>query len=203
LDGDQGLNTGGMGAYSPPPFWTPELEQEVMTTIVEPTLRELNKGGIPFTGVLYAGLMITKEGPKVLEYNARFGDPETQVIMVRLKSDLFPILWACSEKKLDKIEIEWLEGVAVCVVMAAPGYPQAYAKGIKLQIPDIPGAEGVIFHAGTAWAEGCCVSTGGRVLGVTAEGKTLVEARKKAYDLVAKVGFPGAHFRQDIGIKGL
>ncbi|MDR3271236.1 MAG: phosphoribosylamine--glycine ligase [Peptococcaceae bacterium] len=204
LDGDQGLNTGGMGTYTPPPFWSKKLQTKVLTQIVEPTLREMRRAGTPFAGVLYVGLMITEQGPKVLEYNARFGDPETQVIMARLKSDLFPVLWACTEQTLSTVAIEWREEVAVCVVMAAPGYPQAYPKRIPLHIPEVASAAGVVFHAGTAWDdESGCVSDGGRVLGVTATGKTLTEARMNAYVLVEKIGFPGAHFRWDIGVKGL
>lgn len=204
LEGDLGLNTGGMGTYSPPPIWTRELETEVMRNIVFPTLRVMSGRGTPFQGVLFLGLMLTEQGPKLLEYNVRFGDPETQVVMKRLKSDLLPILWACTEGRVSEVMPEWKEEeVAVCVVMAAPGYPSAYAKGVPIHLPELKEQDAVIFHAGTCISGGQLISNGGRVLGITAEGKTLHEARKKAYALVDKIQFPNAHFRRDIGEKGL
>lgn len=203
LDGDQGLNTGGMGTYSPPPIWTAELEETVMQAVVAPTLAAMRESGIPFRGVLFLGLMLTERGPKVLEYNVRFGDPETQVVMKRLKTDLLPILWACTEGRLSEVKLQWDEEVAVCVVMAAPGYPSTYEKNIPLRFPENVDPDRVIFHAGTGVEAGQIVSTGGRVLGVTAEGNTLQEARKKAYDLVEHIDFPKAHYRRDIGLKGL
>jgi len=203
LDGDLGLNTGGMGTYSPPPIWTTELEATVMRDFVTPTLRVMKERGTPFVGVLFLGLMLTKRGPKLLEYNVRFGDPETQVVMKRLKSDLLPVLWACTEGSLDEIPLDWKEEVAVCVVMAAQGYPLTYAKGVPIRLPVESDQDAVIFHAGTGISEGQLLSTGGRVLGITAEGATLQKARERAYALVDKVDFPKAHFRRDIGIKGL
>jgi len=203
LDGDLGLNTGGMGTYSPPPIWTPEISTEVMRDIVFPTLRVMSDRGTPFQGVLFLGLMLTEQGPKLLEYNVRFGDPETQVVMKRLKSDLLPILWACTEGRISEIKPVWKDEVAVCVVMASPGYPLAYAKGIPIHLPEDIDQDAVIFHAGTGLHEGQLQSTGGRVLGITAEGKTLQLAREKAYALVEKIDFPGAHYRRDIGVKGL
>lgn len=204
LEGDLGLNTGGMGTYSPPPIWTTELNTQVMRDIVFPTLRVMSERGTPFQGVLFLGLMLTEQGPKLLEYNVRFGDPETQVVMKRLKSDLLPILWACAEGRISEVMPVWKEeSVAVCVVMAAPGYPLAYTKGIPIHLPELKEDEAVIFHAGTGIREGQLVSTGGRVLGITAEGKTLQEAREIAYALVDKIQFPKAHFRRDIGVKGL
>ena len=203
LDGDRGLNTGGMGTYSPPPVWTAALEEIVRKDILAPTLEVMQQMGTPFQGVLFIGLILTANGPKVLEYNVRFGDPETQVVMARLQSDLLTVLWDCSKGKLAEAELKWSEKMAVCVVMAAPGYPQTYEKGIPLQLPAVPAAEGVIFHAGTAYKDGQLVSSGGRVLGVTSWGQNLVEARKNAYDLVEKISFPNGHFRRDIGIKGL
>lgn len=203
LDGDQGLNTGGMGTYTPPSFWTSELETKVMAEIINPTLQTMADMGIPFQGVLFAGLMLTAQGPKVLEYNVRFGDPETQVVMLRLESDLLPILWTCTEERLAEMSLAWSRDVAVCVVMAAPGYPSAYPKGIQLDIPAVGPQEGVVFHAGTGMSEGKTVSTGGRVLGVLATAETLKEARTKAYSLVESIGFPEAHYRMDIGVKGL
>lgn len=202
LDGDLGLNTGGMGTYSPPPIWTAELETIVMRDFVTPTLRVMRERGTPFQGVLFLGLILTERGPKILEYNVRFGDPETQVVMKRLKSDLLPILWACTEGRLSEARLEWKEDVAVCVVMAAQGYPLAYAKGVPIRLPEIH-QDTVIFHAGTGISEGQLISTGGRVLGITAEGETLQEAREKAYALVDQIDFPQAHFRRDIGVKGL
>lgn len=202
LDGDLGLNTGGMGTYCPPPIWTAEIEANVMRDLVSPTLQVMRDRGTPFQGVLFLGLMLTERGPKLLEYNVRFGDPETQVVMKRLKSDLLPILWACTEGRLSEEKLEWKEDVAVCVVMAAPGYPLAYAKGVPIHLPETQ-QDTVIFHAGTGISDGQLVSTGGRVLGITAEGKTLQEAREKAYAVVDQIQFPKAHFRRDIGVKGL
>ena len=204
LEDDLGLNTGGMGTYSPPPIWTDEIEANVMRDFVTPTLQVMRERGTPFQGVLFLGLMLTERGPKLLEYNVRFGDPETQVVMKRLKSDLLPILVACTEGRLSEARLEWKEDVAVCVVMAAPGYPLAYAKGVPIGLP-LPEhrQDTVIFHAGTEISEGQLLSTGGRVLGITAEGKTLHEAREKAYALVDQIDFPKAHFRRDIGAKGL
>ncbi|WP_088225859.1 phosphoribosylamine--glycine ligase [Desulfosporosinus sp. FKB] len=203
LDGDKGLNTGGMGTYSPPPIWTTELEESVMRNLVNPTLKVMAELGTPFQGVLFLGLMLTKQGPKLLEYNVRFGDPETQVVMKRLKSDLLPILWACTEGQLSEVKLEWKNEAAVCVVMAAPGYPAKYPKGIPIHLSETTDKDSVIFHAGTERKNGMLESSGGRVLGVTAAGKTLQEARAKAYALAETVDFPGAHFRRDIGVKGL
>lgn len=204
LDGDQGLNTGGMGTYSPPPFWTPVLEQQVMQEVVLPTLKVMRERGETFQGVLFVGLMLTQEGPKVLEFNARFGDPETQVVMLRMESDLLPILWACTEGTLQEEHLEWSEDTAVCVVMASPGYPQAYSKGIPIHLPSQVAKDQAIFHAGTAATnDGQLINSGGRVLGVSSKAPNLVQAREAAYQLVGKIDFPKAHYRQDIGIKGL
>lgn len=199
LDGDQGLNTGGMGTISPPEGWTPELEDRVMQDIVYPTLKEMARLGSPFRGVLFCGLMLTPDGPKVIEFNARFGDPETQVVLPRLKTDLLSILWACTEGTLNQVPIAWSEEGAVCVVMSSPGYPGAYVRGIELGLPEKTEDAGFIFHAGTQEKDGNIVSSGGRVLGVTAWGGDLSSAREKAYALVEKVNFPGAHYRRDIG----
>ena len=202
LNGDLGLNTGGMGTYGPPSFWTKQLETEVMDTIALPTLDIMKKNGTPFTGLLFLGLMITEDGPKLLEYNVRFGDPETQVVMTLLQSDLVEIFEACVEGRLSQVRTEWFEDTAVCVVMAAAGYPGNYSKGIHLTIPVIQQDEGVIFHAGTTLEEGNVISDGGRVLGVTARGKDVMDARQKAYGIVDKIGFPNAHYRTDIALKG-
>ena len=203
LDGDRGLNTGGMGTYSPPPIWTSEVEQVVRKRVLEPTLKTMQDKGMPFVGVLFLGLMLTDEGPKVLEYNVRFGDPETQVVMLRLESDLLPVLWACTEERLAGQRLEWSGEAAVCVVMAAPGYPAAYSKGIPLSLPERIHTGEAVFHAGTGREGGQLVSSGGRVLGVAALGPTLAQARERAYSLIDKVDFPGAHYRKDIGVKGL
>ena len=202
LDGDKGLNTGGMGTYSPPPIWNSKLEEMVKEQILYPTLNTMREQGMPFEGILFLGLMLTAEGPKVLEYNVRFGDPETQVVMLRLKSDLFPILWACTENRLSAQHLQWAPEPAVCVVLAAPGYPAAYQKGIPIKLP-VQVEDSVIFHAGTALKDGLLVSAGGRVLGVSALGQTLSEARHNAYQTIANISFPGAHYRRDIGHKGL
>jgi len=202
LDGDMGLNTGGMGTYSPPPFWTKALEQEVIETIAQPTLSVMRQRGTPFTGVLFLGLMITAKGPKLLEYNVRFGDPETQVVMTLLKSDLIPIFEACIDGKLSEVKVEWHDGTALCVVMAAPGYPGEYRKGIPISLT-VTQENQVVFHAGTKMEDGKLVSSGGRVLGVTVRDASIAAARENVYALVDSIDFPDAHFRTDIGIKGL
>lgn len=203
LNGDMGLNTGGMGTYCPPPFWTAKLEKQVIETIALPTLNVMKKRGTPFVGVLFLGLMITANGPKLLEYNVRFGDPETQVVMVQLQSDLVAIIDACTDGKLAARDIQWHDGTALCVVMAAQGYPGAYLKGIPLTLPQALAENQVIFHAGTKLENGAIVSSGGRVLGVTQRSDSLEAARQAVYELVAKIDFPDAHYRTDIGIKGL
>lgn len=199
-DNDQGLNTGGMGTFSPSAIYTKEVEEEVMNKIILPTVDAMNKEGRTFKGVLYFGLMLTDDGAKVVEYNARFGDPETQVVLPRLKTDLCDIFNAVVDGTLDKINIEWTDDACVCVVMASGGYPESYEKGKEITIGDI--ADNIlIFHAGTAIKDGKLVTSGGRVLGVTAMGKDIHEARAKAYEAVSKIHFDGAFFRRDIGIK--
>jgi len=199
-DNDQGLNTGGMGTFSPSAIYTEEVEEEVMNKIILPTVDAMNKEGRTFKGVLYFGLMLTDDGAKVVEYNARFGDPETQVVLPRLKTDLCDIFNAVVDGTLDKINIEWTDDACVCVVMASGGYPESYEKGKEITIGDI--ADNIlIFHAGTAIKDGKLVTSGGRVLGVTAMGKDIHEARAKAYEAVSKIQFDGAFFRRDIGIK--
>jgi len=203
LNGDMGLNTGGMGTYCPPPFWTKKLENEVIEKIALPTLAVMRRRGTPFIGVLFLGLMITSQGPKLLEYNVRFGDPETQVVMPLLASDLIPVLEACTAGRLSEIQIEWHAGTAVCVVMASPGYPSTYPKGIPITLPEVNNQKQIIFHAGTTMTNGKITSSGGRVLGVTVHSDSLVAAREEVYELVQKIDFPGAHYRSDIGLKGL
>lgn len=203
LNGDLGLNTGGMGTYSPPSFWNKDIEKAVMDSIVSPTLQIMQNRGTPFVGVLFLGLIMTAAGPKVLEYNVRFGDPETQVVMALMKSDMLPVMEACIEGNLSEVNAEWHDNTAVCVVMAAPGYPGEYQKGIPISLPQVDGQKEMIFHAGTALKDGKTVSAGGRVLGVTVREASLQAARAHAYNLVEKIDFPGAHYRTDIGIKGL
>ena len=199
-DNDQGLNTGGMGTFSPSAIYTKDVEEEVMNKIILPTVDAMNKEGRTFKGVLYFGLMLTDDGAKVVEYNARFGDPETQVVLPRLKTDLCDIFNAVVDGTLDKINIEWSDDACVCVVMASGGYPESYQKGKEITIGNIAD-DILIFHAGTAIKDGKLVTSGGRVLGVTAKGKDIHEARAKAYEAVRRMHFDGAFFRSDIGIK--
>lgn len=205
-EGDTGPNTGGMGAYSPAPVMTPELVQRTLTTIIEPTVAGMASRGMPFKGVLFAGLMITREGPKLIEYNARFGDPETQVLMMRLKSDLLELLLATADDTLNQKTAEWSDDAALTVVLAANGYPGTAQTGTVIR-----GVEAAsqlnqvqIFHAGTARdATGQLVAAGGRVLNVTALGPTVAEAQKRAYDAVKKIDWPGGFCRSDIGWRAI
>ena len=200
-DGDQGLNTGGMGTISPNPYYTNEIADECMKTIFLPTVKAMQAEGRPFKGCLYFGLMLTPYGPKVIEYNARFGDPETQVVLPRLKTDFVDVINAVIDEKLDELEIEWIPEACACVVMASGGYPQSYPKGLEITGLDENGqAEGVtVYHAGTKLENGKLLTNGGRVLGVTATAKTLDEALERAYAAVEKIHFDGAHYRHDIG----
>ncbi len=201
LDGDQGLNTGGMGTISPNPYYSDETAKLCMETIFEPTIRAMNAEGRTFQGCLYFGLMLTPKGPKVIEYNARFGDPEAQVVLPRLKTDLVDILDAVIDGTLSDLEIQWNDTAAACVVMASGGYPKSYPKGLEISGLDENGqVEGAtVYHAGTTYRDGLFYTAGGRVLGVTACAKTLDEALEKAYAAVAKIHFDGAHYRKDIG----
>ena len=200
-DNDEGLNTGGMGTISPNPYYTDEIAKECMDTIFIPTIEAMNKEGRPFKGCLYFGLMITPNGPKVIEYNARFGDPEAQVVLPRLKTDLVDICEAVIDEKLSDLDIEWDNGAAACVVMASGGYPVSYKKGIEMfGLNDNGGVDGaIVYHAGTKYENGKFYTNGGRVLGVTATADTLDEALEKAYAAVGKISFEGAHYRHDIG----
>lgn len=199
-DGDAGPNTGGMGAFSPSRFYTEEIAAVCMETIFQPTIAAMAKEGRPFKGVLYFGLMLTPKGPKVIEYNARFGDPETQAVLSRLETDLFDIFNAVIDEKLDEIEIHWADNAACCVCMASGGYPKAYEKGKEITgLADVK--DSFVFHAGTAVRGGTFVTSGGRVLGVTAVAPTLEEAIRKAYADVEKIHFEAAHYRRDIGVK--
>lgn len=201
LDDDKGLNTGGMGTISPNPYYTPEIAEACMKTIFLPTIHAMQEEGRPFKGCLYFGLMLTPDGPKVIEYNSRFGDPETQVVLPRLKTDFVDILEAVIDERLEQQPIEWSDEACACVVMASGGYPSHYKKGIEITGLDENGqiSGATVFHAGTALKEGKFYTNGGRVLGVTALGKDLPEALKKAYAGVEKIHFVGAHYRHDIG----
>jgi phosphoribosylamine--glycine ligase len=205
FDGDKGPNTGGMGAYSPAPVVTPEIARRVMDEIVWPTVKGMAARGTPYKGVLYAGLMITDDGPKLIEYNVRFGDPEAQVLMLRLKSDLLSALVATADGVLNAFDVRWYDDAAITVVMAANGYPGDYAKDSEIRgldaARDVEGVE--VFHAGTALAGGRLVAAGGRVLNVAARGRTLAEARARAYGAVARIDWPGGFCRSDIGWRAL
>jgi phosphoribosylamine---glycine ligase len=205
FDNDQGPNTGGMGAYSPAPVVTPALHERILREIFTPLLAGLKKKGILYRGVIYAGLMITASGPKVLEFNARFGDPECQPIMLRLKSDLVPLLEAMVDGKLVETKAEWHQDTAVCVVLCATGYPGDYEKGKEIRGLDRlkDWSNGFVFHAGTAKADGRWITTGGRVLGVTARGETITDAVKEVYRGVGKISWDGMHYRKDIAKKAL
>jgi phosphoribosylamine--glycine ligase len=205
FDNDQGPNTGGMGAYSPAPVVTPAIHDRVMAEVMQPTVDGMAAEGRPYRGVLYAGLMIAGEEIKTLEFNARFGDPECQPLLMRMKSDIVPLLLAAAEGDLGGMEIEWHDQAAVCVVMTTEGYPGEYRKGDEIlgleqaaQIGDL-----VVFHAGTKVIEGKTVTAGGRVLGVTARGHTVKEAMERAYQGVAAITWQGVHYRRDIGGKAL
>lgn len=200
LDNDMGLNTGGMGTFSPSKIYTDELAKEVYDTVIVPTMNAMNAENRKFKGVLYFGLMLTDKGIKVLEYNARFGDPETQVVLPRLKTDLLEIFSAIIDERLDEVNIEWNDDAAVCVILASGGYPENYAKGVPIEIGKLD--DGIIlFHAGTALKDGELVSNGGRVIGVTALGETIEDARKKAYKNIENIKFDKMHYRTDIGVK--
>jgi len=204
-DNDEGPNTGGMGAYSPAPVVTPEIYRRINEEILTPMIRGLAAEGIEYKGVLYAGLMITDEGPKVLEFNARFGDPEMQALLPRLDTDLVEVMNAVIDGRISEIELKWNPASAVCVVMASGGYPGPYEKGKLITGLDSVGDNSVIvFHAGTKMLpEGRLVTDGGRVLGVTGLGRTIADAMEKTYRAVRKIHFEGAHYRTDIGAKAL
>ncbi len=198
-EGDQGPNTGGMGAYSPPSVVTAEVEQKILRRVVEPTLETMKKRGTPFRGTLFVGLMIHEGEPFVLEYNTRFGDPETEVLMARWDGDLLPLLLGSAKGDLRGVKAKWAAPTALCVVMAAEGYPGSYEKGRPIAGLETAGAEAVIFHAGTALDQGRVVTSGGRVLAVTATGQTIDEAAARVYAVAQQVHFDGAHYRRDIG----
>ncbi|UJS16654.1 MAG: phosphoribosylamine--glycine ligase [Candidatus Jettenia sp.] len=204
-DGDKGPNTGGMGAYSPVPIITRELQFYIEENILVPIVHAMKRESRPYKGVIYAGLMITSTGPKVLEFNARFGDPETQVLLMRMKTDLVPLLLSTATNTLENIEIEWSKGVSICVVMTSKGYPDKYEKGFEISgLETVRELDNVqVLHAGTATKDGKIVTNGGRVLGVTAIGKDIQEAQKTVYRAIQNITFEGAHYRRDIGAKAM
>ncbi|WP_415392977.1 phosphoribosylamine--glycine ligase [Paracoccus sp. SJTW-4] len=203
-EGDSGPNTGGMGAYSPAPVLTAAIQAQVMAEIVAPTVAEMARRGTPFQGVLYAGLMIADGRARLVEYNARFGDPEAQVLMMRLGAQALDLIQACAEGRLDSVTANWAEDHALTVVLAANGYPGDYEKGTAIRLPELTESSSrMIFHAGTALRDGQLVATGGRVLNATGRGATLAEARDAAYALADAVDWPGGFYRRDIGWRAL
>ena len=204
LDGDKGLNTGGMGTVAPNPYYTKEIADTCMETIFLPTMRAMNAEGRTFKGCLYFGLMLTPKGPKVIEYNCRFGDPETQVVLPLLKTDLLTVMQAVHDETLSELSVEFSDEAAACVIVASGGYPKSYQKGCVMdfgkaeELPDV-----TVYHAGTALKDGTLVTSGGRVLGVTATGKDLETALQKAYAAVEEIHFDGAFYRKDIGQRAL
>lgn len=201
LDGDQGLNTGGMGSFSPTPFYTPEVDAFCKEHIFQATVDAMAAEGRPFTGVIFFGLMLTPEGPRVLEYNARFGDPEVQTVLPRMKNDVVDVMQACIDGRLDEVELEFEDNAAVCVILASEGYPVSYEKGFVINgLENFENRDGYYcFHAGTKKTEEGIVTNGGRVLGVTAKGATLKEARANAYEAAKWVNFKNKYMRNDIG----
>ncbi|RMH60705.1 MAG: phosphoribosylamine--glycine ligase [Zetaproteobacteria bacterium] len=204
LDGDRGPNTGGMGAYSPAPCVTPAIEEEVLERIAHPTIAALRARGIDFVGTLYAGIMLTEHGPKTLEFNVRFGDPECQPLMTRLRSDLGELLLAAAEGRLAGKELEWDTRAALCVVVASHGYPGAFEKGQVIKgLEQVEAAGTIVFHAGTAEHDGQLVNAGGRVLGVTALGDSVRDAQQTVYQALRRLDWPGAYYRKDIGHRAI
>jgi len=205
FDRNEGPNTGGMGAYSPAPAVTPEIHRRIMEEILQPLLRGLKKKGIHYRGVLYVGLMLTADGPKVLEFNARFGDPECQPLMLRLKSDLVPLIEATIDGRLDQVKAEWEDEVAICVVLTAGGYPGSYEKGKEIRGLELlkDWRRGSVFHAGTVKKDSRWLTSGGRVLGVTALGKDIGAAVEEVYKAVGKIEWEGMHYRKDIAQRAI
>ncbi|MDP2366288.1 MAG: phosphoribosylamine--glycine ligase, partial [Ignavibacteria bacterium] len=202
-DGDTGKNTGGMGAYAPAPIVTPALLSEIEQIIIKPTLDQMRKTGNRFVGCLYAGLIITEDGPKVIEFNCRFGDPETQVVLPILEGDFLHLLYSAANGNLDKTSIKYSGGCSVCIVAASSGYPDEYKKGFEISGLELSDEEIIIYHAGTKKVKEKIFTNGGRVLGITSVLKTfeLIQAQKKAYDTIKKIHFNGMYYRKDIGEK--
>jgi phosphoribosylamine--glycine ligase len=205
FDNDEGPNTGGMGAYSPAPVISDKLMKEILNKVIKPVVLEMSKIGCPYKGVLYAGLMITKDGPKTLEFNVRFGDPETQAILPRLRSDLVKVMQAVIDQELDRIRLSWSKDSCVCVVVSSDGYPGEYQRGKEIiGLDELKNKKGVIvFHAGTKLENGKILTSGGRVLGVTGLGNTIKEALDKTYQVVERINFEGMQYRRDIGQKAI
>lgn len=204
FDGDTGPNTGGMGSYSPPRLFGDAMIRMVAKTVLEPVIDALESGHGSYSGVLYAGLMITEDGPKVLEFNARFGDPETQCILPRLKTDIFEIFLAVAEKRLESIKVEWNHEPCVSVVLASGGYPGSYQKGLPVYGLEKVDADAMVFHGGTRLShDGGVITDGGRVLTISANGRTIAEARTRAYSNVQRISFSGCQYRQDIALTGV
>ena len=199
-DGDKGLNTGGMGAFAPTPVYTADIERETLENIVYPTIKGLNEEGRTFKGVIYFGLMATPKGVKVIEYNARFGDPETQVVLPLLDSDLMEIVLAVTEERLDTVDIKWKRGASLTVVAASGGYPENVIKGYPITLRKLS-QDVILYHAGTAYKDGTLVTNGGRVFALTALGKDIADARRKVYAEIDKISFKDMRYRKDIGIK--
>ncbi|ACV61649.1 phosphoribosylamine/glycine ligase [Desulfofarcimen acetoxidans DSM 771] len=204
FDGDVGPNTGGMGAYAPAPVCTPEICRQAVEEVLKPMVRAMSEEGRDYEGVLYAGLMVTAGGVKVLEFNARFGDPEAQPVLMLLETDLVEIIEAILERRLDQTEVKWKNNAAVCVVLASGGYPGSYEKGRKISgLTGLTAADAVVFHAGTALKDGHIVASGGRVLGVAAQAPDIAGAIARAYNMIEKISFEGMQYRRDIGRKAL
>ncbi|NLG33070.1 MAG: phosphoribosylamine--glycine ligase [Syntrophomonadaceae bacterium] len=203
FDDDQGPNTGGMGAYAKPPIYTPELHNQVIKTVIEPVISAMEQEDCPFTGVLYAGLMITPQGPKVLEFNARFGDPETQVIMPLIKNDIVPLMEATCDGKLSDMKVELEDGTCVCVVVAAGGYPGSYEKGKVIEGMENLEKQTLVFHAGTRYQDGQLVTNGGRVMALARRAPSFKQAIDEVYNEVYKIQFENMHYRKDIGLRAL
>ena len=200
-DGDTGLNTGGMGSYSPPGFFGPEMVTKIKKTILEPVVKAMAKEGYPYKGVLYAGLMVTADGPKVMEFNCRFGDPETQAMLPRLDTDLADIMLAVIDGSLKKIKIRWRNDACVGVILASGGYPGKYVTGLPITGLDEVDDDVMVFHAGTKSKDGAICTDGGRVLTVTAVGRNIAEARERVYHNISRITFSGCHYRRDIGAR--
>jgi phosphoribosylamine---glycine ligase len=205
FDGDEGPNTGGMGAYSPAPVVTDQVHQKILERVLRPIIQGMGEEGRPYKGVLYAGLMIHDNYPRVLEFNARFGDPETQPVLMRMKGDIIPILEACIKGNLSQYQIEWDSRASVCVVMASKGYPGDYEKGKRIEgLKEVSQMKDVsVFHAGTDMKDGQIITNGGRVLGVTGLGEDIGKAIETTYQAVKKISWDGVHYRKDIGRKAL
>jgi phosphoribosylamine--glycine ligase len=200
FDGNQGPNTGGMGVLSPPSWAPPDLAETIREQVIQPAIDGMRAEGRPYRGVIYPGLFVTEAGVKVIEFNARFGDPETQALLPRLKTDLLDIVWACVNGMLDQIEVEWEDTASVCVVLASGGYPGEYRTGLAISGLDAVDEDVLVFHAGTRFENDGVVTAGGRVLNVVATAAMLAEARAKAYANVARIHFEGMHYRRDIGL---